>query len=211
MADNALTRLSVAGQMVAGVVAAAVILGVFWWQLYSPMLEEETTKSNELSALQADLSRRAFYDGDTGTDQFALALRQVNDWGRARNARIQWVYDWQDAYYWAAYPTGATPAHTQFGADPTVAGQVLTNWPATLQVLIYAAGTWVRGNADVINLDTVYDSTLLSQNKATQLFSEQGILTAKTCFDSRVYTIGGVNVGPTGQTFCCVANPVVTP
>ena len=55
MADNALTRLSVAGQMVAGVVAAAVILGVFWWQLYSPMLEEETTKSNELSALQADI------------------------------------------------------------------------------------------------------------------------------------------------------------
>jgi type IV pilus assembly protein PilO len=55
MADNALTRLSVAGQMVAGVVAAAVILGVFWWQLYSPMLEEETRKSSELSALQADI------------------------------------------------------------------------------------------------------------------------------------------------------------
>src|SRR5262245_56657683 len=55
MADNALTRLSVAGQMVAGVVAAAVILGLFWWQFYSPMLEEETRKSNELSALQADI------------------------------------------------------------------------------------------------------------------------------------------------------------
>jgi type IV pilus assembly protein PilO len=55
MADNALTRLSVAGQMIAGVVAAAVILGLFWWQFYSPMLEEETRKSNELSALQADI------------------------------------------------------------------------------------------------------------------------------------------------------------
>ena len=55
MADNALTRLSVAGQMVAGVVAAAVIVGVFWWRLYGPMLEEETQKSNELSALQADI------------------------------------------------------------------------------------------------------------------------------------------------------------
>ncbi len=55
MADNALTRLSVAGQMVAGVVAGAVILGVFWWQFYGPMLEEEKRKSEELSALQADI------------------------------------------------------------------------------------------------------------------------------------------------------------
>ena len=48
----------------------------------------------------------------------------------------------------------------------------------------------MRGNADIITLDTVYDSTLLAQNKTTQLFTEQGILAAKTCFDSRVYTIG---------------------
>jgi len=62
-------------------------------------------------------------------------------------------------------------------------------------VLVYAAGTWVRGNADIITLDTVYDSTLLAQNKTTQLFTEQGILAAKTCFDSRVYTIGAIPGG----------------
>lgn len=164
-----------------------------------------------LSALVTDMSRRAFWDGETGVDQMALTLAKINDWARARGARVQWVYDWQDAFYWVQYPTSARPLHTRFGADPTVATDVVTNWDTQFSFLMYAAGTWVRGNADVINLDTVYDSTLLAQNKATQLFAEQGLLVAKTCFDSRIYTIGGTNVGPTGQTFAPVAYPVVTP
>jgi hypothetical protein len=110
-----------------------------------------------------------------------------------RGARVQWVYDWQDAFYWAAYPSGAPSVWQQFGASPT-STDFVQDWPHTLQMLVYAAGTWVRGNADIITLDTVYDSTLLAQNKTTQLFTEQGILAAKTCFDSRVYTIGAGSV-----------------
>lgn len=151
------------------------------------------------SWIRADVTRRAFYDGSNGGDQFAITMAKIDDWLRVRNARVQYVYDWQDAYYWAAYPTGAPAVWQRFGADPTTQDFV-QDWPHSLQMLVYAAGTWVRGNADIITLDTVYDSTTLAQNKTTQLFTEQGILAAKTCFDSRVYSIGGIGGGliPTG-------------
>lgn len=141
------------------------------------------------SWIRSDVTRRAFYDGDNGKDQFAITMANMVDWLAVRGARVQWVYDWQDAFYWAAYPGGAPSVWQQFGATP-LSTDFVQDWPHTLQILLYAAGTWVRGNADIITLDTVYDSTLLAQNKTTQLFTEQGILAAKTCFDSRVYTIG---------------------
>jgi len=161
------------------------------------------------SWIRADVTRRAFYDGDNGVDQFAITMAKINDWLSVRNARVQWVYDWQDAFYWAAYPTGAPSAWQQFG-NVNTSQDFLQDWPHTVQFLVYAAGTWVRGNADIITLDTVYDSTLLAQNRATQLFTEQGILAAKTCFDSRVYTLtaggngglvpsGANNYAPTAQ------------
>lgn len=146
------------------------------------------------SWIRADVTRRAFYDGDSGVDQFAVTMAKITDWLSARGARAQYVYDWQDAFYWAAYPSGAPSQWQQFGTDPT-SNNFVQDWPHSLQMLVYAAGTWVRGNADIITLDTVYDSTLLAQNKTTQLFTEQGILAAKTCFDSRVYTIGAVTGG----------------
>jgi hypothetical protein len=146
------------------------------------------------SWIRADVSRRQFLDGDTSGDQFAVTMAKMADWLSVRGARVQWVYDWQDAFYWAAYPSGAPSVWQQFGASPT-STDFVQDWPHTMQFLLYAAGTWVRGNADIITLDTVYDSTLLAQNKTTQLFTEQGILAAKTCFDSRVYTIGNIGGG----------------
>lgn len=142
-----------------------------------------------LSWIRTDILRRQFIDGDNGVDQFAVTMQKVTDWLAARGARAQFIYDWQDAFYWSAYSSGAPSQWQQFGTDPT-SSNFVQDWPHTLQFLLYAAGTWVRGNADIITLDTVYDSTLLSQNKTTQLFTEQGILAAKTCFDSRVYTVG---------------------
>src|SRR6185436_10585208 len=152
-----------------------------------------------LAWIRSDVQRRAFYNGGNADDQFAVTMSRINDWLAARGARAQYVYDWQDSFYWAAYPTGAPSVWQRFGADPT-STDFVQDFPHSLQFLVYAAGTWVRGNADIITLDTVYDSTLLAQNKTTQLFTEQGILAAKTCFDSRVYTIGTVPGGliPTG-------------
>jgi len=152
------------------------------------------------SWIRTDVTRRQFLDGETTGDVFAITMQKMADWLAVRGARVQWVYDWQDAFYWAAYPTGAPSVWQQFGASPT-STDFVQDWPHTLQFLLYAAGTWVRGNADIITLDTVYDSTLLAQNKTTQLFTEQGILAAKTCFDSRVYTVGNLSGGlvPIGQ------------
>ena len=152
------------------------------------------------SLIRADVSRRQFLDGEASGDQFATTMQKMNDWLAVRGARVQWVYDWQDSFYWAAYPSGAPSQWQQFGTDPT-SNNFVQDWPHTIQFLVYAAGTWVRGNADIITLDTVYDSTLLAQNKTTQLFTEQGILAAKTCFDSRVYTVGNLSGGliPLGQ------------
>jgi hypothetical protein len=147
-----------------------------------------------LAWIRSDIARKQFYDADATQDQFNLTMERINSWLAVRGARAQWVYDWQDAYYWAQYPTGAPSAWQQFGQSST-STDFVQDFPHTMQFLLYAAGTWVRGNADIITLDTVYDSTLLAQNKTTQLFTEQGILAAKTCFDSRVYTIGGITGG----------------
>jgi len=147
-----------------------------------------------LAWIRSDIARKNFYDADATNDQFNLTMERINTWLAARGARVQWIYDWQDAFYWAAYPSGAPSAWQQFGQSPT-STDFVQDFPHTMQFLLYAAGTWVRGNADIITLDTVYDSTLLAQNKTTQLFTEQGILAAKTCFDSRVYTIGGIGGG----------------
>jgi hypothetical protein len=147
-----------------------------------------------LAWIRSDIARKQFYDADATNDQFNLTMERINTWLAARGARAQYVYDWQDASYWAAYPTGAPSAWQQFGQAPT-STDFVQDFPHTLQFLLYAAGTWVRGNADIITLDTVYDSTLLAQNKTTQLFTEQGILAAKTCFDSRLYTIGNITGG----------------
>ena len=162
------------------------------------------------SWIRADVQRRAFYDGDNGKDQFAITMANIEDWLSVRGARVQWVYDWQDAFYWTQYPSGAPSAWQQFGQSPT-STDFVQDWPHSLQFLLYAAGTWVRGNADIITLDTVYDSTLLAQNKTTQLFTEQGILAAKTCFDSRVYSIGGIGGGliPIGTTYAPTAQATV--
>lgn len=156
-----------------------------------------------LSMLQTDLERRAFVDGDE-TPQFAATVATINRFAAARGARVQWVYDWQDAFYWGLYASGASPAHTQFGSDPTSGANVVNEWNSNFNILVYAAGTWIRGNADVITLDTVYDSTLLAQNKATQLFQEQGILVAKRGFDSRIYKVGNSKSNAVGTTFAPV-------
>lgn len=153
--------------------------------------------------IRSDVQRRTFYDGDDGVDQFAVTMDNIQRWLSVRGARAQWIYDWQDAFYWAAFPSGAPSAWQRMGNDPTTVDYV-QDWPHGVQFLVYAAGTWTRGNADIITLDTVYDSTLLSANKVTQLFTEQGILAAKTGFDSRLYSIN--NIIPTGSgTYAPVA------
>jgi len=55
MADNALTRLSLGGQLAASIVAAAVIGGAFWYFYMSPAVEEENKKRTKLEALEKEI------------------------------------------------------------------------------------------------------------------------------------------------------------
>jgi len=122
--------------------------------------------------VRSDLARR----------QGVLALdvtdAQITAWFRSRGINPQFVYDWQPL--------------------DSVAATAAVKWPATVTFLLYPAGTWVRGTADVITLDTIYDSVNLGQNEFTALFTEEGWLAAKLCHDSRAVTIALCPSGETG-------------
>ena len=55
MADNALTKLSLNGQIGASVAAAALVGGLFWYFYYSPAVEERDTKAARLDTLQKEI------------------------------------------------------------------------------------------------------------------------------------------------------------
>lgn len=136
-----------------------------------------------LPMIRADFSRR------TGVELTNVTDAMIQSHFTNRGARVQWVYNWQDAY-----SGGIT--NTPGGATPSLA------YPATVSFIMYPAGTWVAGVEDVIRLDTIYDSAGLAQNQYTALFSEEGVLMAKPCGESRVIT---VPICPTGQTSATVA------
>jgi type IV pilus assembly protein PilO len=52
MADNALTRLPLAGQLGVAFVVAALICGAFYWAYYSDALQQEKQKQQQLADLQ---------------------------------------------------------------------------------------------------------------------------------------------------------------
>jgi type IV pilus assembly protein PilO len=55
MADNALTKLSLNGQIGASIAAAALVGGLFWYFYYSPAVEERDTKAARLESLQKEI------------------------------------------------------------------------------------------------------------------------------------------------------------
>lgn len=106
---------------------------------------------------------------------------KADEWLQAQFAKlgvtVHFVYGWQDAHVTPA-PAGFPGAATPIPALPT-----------TVQFLIYPAGTWVKGTQSVIDLDTIYDSTLLASNQYTAIFIEDGWLVLQTCPYSRVYNV----------------------
>ncbi len=108
---------------------------------------------------------------------------------RTRQARAQWVYDWQDSFTSTGVSGGPFP-----GSDVPICAL-----PTSVSFLAYPAGTWVVARQDVIRLDTIYDSTNLATNKVTQLFLEDGFRAMRFCPISRVYTIAICSSGATGS------------
>ena len=55
MADNALSRMSLGGQLGLSALMAALICGVFWWRYWSPAVEEERAKTTQLENLRREI------------------------------------------------------------------------------------------------------------------------------------------------------------
>jgi hypothetical protein len=127
-------------------------------------------------ALVSDVARRNAIATEVVTDAMVTSA-----FG-SRNLAVQWVYDWQELPY----------------VDGTAPVTDADEWPKTVDALMYPAGTWVKGTADVINLTAVYDAAELSTNMYTALFFEQGILTAKLCNESYKVTLPICTAGRSG-------------
>lgn len=102
-------------------------------------------------AVRADLANR------NGIDERSVSDAQIAQHFADRGLRIQWVLGYLEL------------------ATPT------TNiaFPASAEVMVYPAGTFVKGVQDVVSLDTVYDNAMLKENMYTAAFVEDGVLLAK--------------------------------
>jgi hypothetical protein len=127
-------------------------------------------------ALRADLANR------TGVDLVNVTDAMLDSFFTNRGLRVQWLYNYQ--------PLDVTPG-------------VATDYPDTLEMIMYPAGTFVMLTNDVIRLDAVYDSTGLSTNTYTALFAEEGIALANVCHDPRRISI---DFAVTGLTADAVIN-----
>lgn len=129
----------------------------------------------------ADLSRRTGVDMLTAQSRFDEALRE-------RFIRIQWVHDWQ-----LLSSTLATVANTR---------------QATIQVLIYLPGTFVKAVNPVINLGVLHSAAQLSLNQYTAMFVEEGFAVIERCYQSLAITIP---ICPSGTTGAASGSCDVTP
>lgn len=136
-----------------------------------------------LAQMRADWIRRNATGG--WSQSVDVADAEITAGFARRGARVQYVYDWQDAF--ATCAASGSP-----GSDTP-----LSQLPTSLQFIVYPAGTWVRAVSDVITLNSVYDSTLLATNQVTHLFTETGWAMVRMCPLSRVYTVA---ICPTGST-----------
>lgn len=138
-----------------------------------------------VESVRADIQRRQGLDPQTA---FNLGIAQIESWFAVRGARVQWVYDWLDTY-------NAT--------NTSIVGQTagIYTLPTSVDMLLYPAGTWVKGVADVVRLDNVYDSTNLVLNQYVRLFTEEGILVAKRGHESRRIRVA---ISPSGATAATV-------
>lgn len=109
-------------------------------------------------ALRADLANR------TGVELTNVTDQMLDAHFASRGIRVQWLYNYQ--------PLDVTPG-------------IATDYPATIETIMYPAGTFVQLTDDVIRLDAVYDSTGLSTNTYTALFAEEGVALANVCHTPR--------------------------
>lgn len=137
--------------------------------------------------IAADLAWRP----NAGSDLLAVSNQDIARYLAARNVRAQFVNDWQ--------VRGAG----QFG-NPTTP---LTAWPTQVDVLVYAAGTFIKGNGLTLDLGVVRDSVLNATNDFTAAWSEECHLVAKVGHESRRYTFQFGVTGAVGAGAYAAGSP----
>lgn len=131
--------------------------------------------------IRADMAWKA------GIDLTEVSNAEIDAKFTVRNVRPQWVDDWQ--------VRGAS----QFGNS-----SAMTVWPATVDFLVYAAGTFLHGQGLSLDLGVVRDSVLNETNDHTAAWSEEAHLIARVGHESRRYTVAFRVNGSAGGA---IANP----
>jgi hypothetical protein len=134
------------------------------------------------AVIRADLAWR------NGVDVRQVSDAEINSHFAALNVRVQWVNDWQ--------VRGAN----QFGNATEI-----DDWPTSATIMLYAAGTFIKGNGLSLDLGVVRDSTLNETNDHTAAWSEECHLIAMVGHESRQYTINFCVNGKTGGQLSATA------
>src|SRR5215207_1883812 len=121
-----------------------------------------------LGAIVSDLAWRS----GGGADLLNTTNAQINGYLANRGVRVQWVDDYQ----------------VRAAGLPGVSGG-LTAWPNNADVLVYAAGTFIRGDGLTLDLGVIRDSVLNAENDFTAAFTEECHLVARVGHESRRYNI----------------------
>ena len=141
------------------------------------------------AVVRADLANRDVID------VFSVTNGMIADWFNLRGARVQFVGDWQ------VREPGAAGTATPGGAT------ALTEWPDTLDYMIYATGTFVRGNSMSLDLGVTRDSVLNATNDHTAAWAEDCFAILKPGHESRVVTVALCPSGEIGaRTFTCAGS-----
>lgn len=128
-------------------------------------------------AIRADLANR------NGLALYNVTDAMIADWFDVRGIRVQYVADWQSGF--TGEPIGAPAVNA-------------TTWPSTVDYLIYAPGTFVRGQGLQLDLGVVRDSVLNETNDHTAAWMEDCYAIAQLGHESRIVTTNVCTAGVTG-------------
>lgn len=133
-----------------------------------------------LAVMRADLAWRNNVERESVPDSV------IRGYFTDRGVRAQFVSDWQ----------------VRGSGLPGTSATTLTKFPATVDMLIFAPGTFLHGQGMSLDLGVVRDSVLNAENDFTAAWAEETHMIAKVGHECRKYTITmGVNgSGSLGQT-----------
>lgn len=131
------------------------------------------------AAMRSDIRRRT---GVVTAEALAMSDATLMGLFDAENVRVQWVSDYQER------TTGF----------PGVPSTVLTQWPSTVEFLMWAPGTVVLGQGMRLDLGIVRDSVLNATNDHTGIWTEDCWLMFKPGHEVRKILVNICADGTTG-------------